>query len=127
MQTPNTTGQMWEVHLRRDLPYHAATRHKLHALTGTIDGYQMAISLRYWLRVLAHPIQHGLLLVYNITEWVHASTDRDNLQPITHHTITYITYRTKPTHSTLNVSQMPHRMAMWNQSRAPTTTHHPRG
>ena len=68
MQTPNTTGQLWKVHLRRDLPYYAAARHKLHALTGTIDGYQMAISLRYWLWVLAHPIQHDLLLAYDITD-----------------------------------------------------------
>ena len=47
MQTHNTTGQLWEVHLRRDLPYYAAARHKVHAVTGTIDGYHMAISLRY--------------------------------------------------------------------------------
>ena len=24
MRTPNTTGQLWEVHLRRGLPYYAA-------------------------------------------------------------------------------------------------------
>ena len=46
----------------------------------------MAISLRHWLRVLAHPIQHDLLLAYNITDWVPALADRDNLQSTAHHT-----------------------------------------
>ena len=46
----------------------------------------MPISLRFRLRVLAHPIQHHLLLAYDITDWVPAPADEDNLQPVTHHT-----------------------------------------
>ena len=46
----------------------------------------MAISLRYWLRVLAHLIQHDLLLEYGITDWVLAPADGDNVRHITHHT-----------------------------------------
>ena len=85
MQVPSTTGQVRKVHLRNDLPYYAVARHKLHALTDTIDGFHMAISLRYRLQVLAHPLQHDLLLEYDISDWVPPPADGDNLRHITHH------------------------------------------
>ena len=100
MQVPTTTGQLWEVHLRNDLPYYAIARHKLHALLDTIDGFHMAISLRYWLRVIAHPLQHDLLLEYDITNWTPAPADGDNLRH-THHTagLHAIPHETYPQHT----------------------------
>ena len=58
---------------------------KLHGLTDTIDGFHMAISLRYGL-YLAHPLQHDLLLEYDITDRVPAVTDVDHPRH-THHNI----------------------------------------
>ena len=58
---PSTTGQLWEVHLRTNLPYYHIARHRLHVLTGTREGFQMAVSIRYWL-FLVQPLQHDLLL-----------------------------------------------------------------
>ena len=66
-QITSTTGQLWEIHLRNDLPYYHIARHRLHVLTDTRDGFQMDISIRYWL-FLAHPLQQYLLLEYNITD-----------------------------------------------------------
>ena len=45
-QITSTTGQLWEVHLRNDLPYYHTARNGLHGLTDTIHGFQMAISIR---------------------------------------------------------------------------------
>ena len=53
-QITSTTSQLWEVHLRSDLPYCHTARHRLHGLTDTIGGFQMAISIRYW-PYLGHP------------------------------------------------------------------------
>ena len=82
----STTGQLWEVHLRTDLPCYHIARHRLHVLTGTREGFQMAISILYRLFVV-QPLQHDLLLEYDITDWVppdHPSGVRhDRITPIT--------------------------------------------
>ena len=70
-QLTSTTGQLWEIHLRNDLPYYHIARHRSHVLTDTRDGFQMAIFIRYW-PFLAHPLQHDLLLEYDITDRVPA-------------------------------------------------------
>ena len=84
-QITSTTGQLWEVHPRNDLPYCHIARHRLHSLTHTRDGFQMAISIRYGL-FLAHPLQHDLLLEYDITDLVPPVTDVDHPRH-THHSI----------------------------------------
>ena len=71
--------------MRNDLPYYHTARHRLHGLTDTIDGFYMAISIWYWL-YLAHPLQHDLLLEYDITDWVPAVKDVDHPRH-THHNI----------------------------------------
>ena len=65
---PSTTGQLWEVHLRTDLPYYHIARHRLHVLTGTREGFHMALSIRYWL-FLVQPLQHDLPLEHDTTGW----------------------------------------------------------
>ena len=90
-QITSTTGQLWEVHLRNDLPYYHITRHSLHRLTDTIDGFQMAISLRYWL-FFAHPLQHDLLLEYDITDGVPADHPRHTHHNIDPHATPHVTY-----------------------------------
>ena len=54
-QITSTTDQLWEVHLRNDLAYYHTARHKLHGRTDTIDGFHMAISLRYLLYLAPPP------------------------------------------------------------------------
>ena len=83
---PSTTGQLWEVHLRTDLPYYHIARHRLHVLTGTREGFHMALSIRYWL-FLVQPLQHDLPLEHDTTGWAppdHPSdVRRDGITPIT--------------------------------------------
>ena len=83
---PSTTSQLWEVHLRTDLPYYHIARHRLHALTGTREGFHMALSIRYWL-FLVQPLQHDLPLEYDTTGWV----PPDHPSDVRHDRITSIT------------------------------------
>ena len=74
-----------------DLPYYHTSRHRLHVITDTRDGFQMAISIRYWL-FLAHPLQHDLLLEYDITNWVptdHTLHTHHNINPHATPEVTY--------------------------------------
>ena len=88
---PNTTGQLWEIHLRNDLPFYHIARRRLYVLTDTRDGFQMAISIRHWL-FLAQPSRHDLLLEYDITDWVpadHPPYMRHNMAPHAAPEVTY--------------------------------------
>ena len=87
----STTGQLWEVHLKTDLPYYHIARHRLHVLTDTRDEFQMAISIRYRLN-LVQPSQHDLLLEYDITVWVPADHPLDMRHDMAPHATPDVAY-----------------------------------